>query len=182
MPIRAETTRSAGPFLSFQWDILLLEMGFLAIFYAPLGAVSPRSPAWSVAPPRPVAWLLRLLVFKLMFSSGVVKLSSGDPTWWNLTALAVHYETTCLPTWTGWYMHQLPMWCHKVSAGLMFVTELVLPFFVFGPRMVRIVAADRYGSNNDLTAVSTASALSSIIISAKNGLCFAVNALRMGCA
>jgi hypothetical protein len=128
-------------FLSFQWDILLLEMGFLAIFYAPLGAVWPRSPAWSVPPPRPATWLLRLLVFKLMFSSGVVKLTSGDPTWWNLTALAVHYETTCLPTWTGWYMHQLPMWCHRVSVVLMFFTELILPFFVFGPRRLRIVAA-----------------------------------------
>lgn len=128
-------------FLSFQWDILLLEMGFLAIFYAPLGAVWPRSPAWSAPPPRPVTWLLRLLVFKLMFSSGVVKLSSGDPTWWNFTALAVHYETTCLPTWTGWFMHQLPMWCHKISVGFMFIAELLLPFFVFGPRRLRIVAA-----------------------------------------
>jgi hypothetical protein len=128
-------------FLSFQWDILLLEMGFLSIFYAPLGALSPRSPAWSAPPPPPVTWLLRFLVFKLMFSSGVVKLSSGDPTWWNLTALAVHYETTCLPTWTGWYMHQLPMWGHRLSTAFMFVTELVLPFFVFGPRLLRIAAA-----------------------------------------
>jgi hypothetical protein len=128
-------------FLSFQWDILLLEMGFLSIFYAPLGALSPRSPAWSAPPPRPVTWLLRLLAFKLMFSSGVVKLSSGDPTWWNLTALAVHYETTCLPTWTGWYAHQLPVWVHRVSVAFMFATELVLPFLVFGPRVLRIVAA-----------------------------------------
>lgn len=128
-------------FLSFQWDILLLEMGFLSIFYSPLRALTPRSPAWSAPPPRPLTWLLHLLVFKLMFSSGVVKLSSGDPTWWNLTALSVHYETTCLPTWTGWYMYQLPLWFHRMSALVMFATELVLPFFVFGPRALRIAAA-----------------------------------------
>ncbi len=131
----------AGTFLGFQWDILLLEMGFAAIFYAPLAAWSPRSPAWQRPAPRPVTWVLRLLIFKLMFSSGVVKLSSGDPTWWDLTALAVHYETTCLPTWTGWYMHQLPMWFHRLSTAGMFAVELVLPFFVFGPRPLRLIAA-----------------------------------------
>lgn len=128
-------------FLGFQWDILLLEMGFVTIFYAPLGAWSPRSPAWRQPAPRPITWLLRLLVFKLMFSSGVVKLSSGDPTWWNLAALAVHYETTCLPTWTGWYMHQLPLWFHRLSTAGMFTVELALPFFVFGPRALRLMAA-----------------------------------------
>jgi hypothetical protein len=128
-------------FLGFQWDILLLEMGFLAIFYAPLGAWSPRSAAWSLPPPRPMTWLLRLLLFKVMFSSGVVKLSSGDPTWWNLTALSFHYETTCLPTWTGWYMYQLPLWAHRICVLPMFATELVVPFFVFGPRPLRLLAA-----------------------------------------
>jgi hypothetical protein len=130
----------ARAFLSFQWDILLLETGFAAIFYAPLGAGWPRSPAWARPAPPPAIWLLRLLLFKLMFSSGVVKLSSGDPTWWNLTALAVHYETTCLPTWTGWWMHQLPLWFHRLSTAGMFAVELVLPFFVFGPRRLRLLA------------------------------------------
>jgi hypothetical protein len=128
-------------FLGFQWDILLLEMGFACVFYAPLSALTPRSRAWRQPASRAMTWVLRLLIFKLMFSSGVVKLSSGDPTWWNLTALSVHYETTCLPTWTGWYMHQLPLWFHRVSTAGMFVVELVLPFLVFGPRPLRCIAA-----------------------------------------
>ncbi|MBI3785687.1 MAG: lipase maturation factor family protein, partial [Deltaproteobacteria bacterium] len=128
-------------FLSFQWDILLLEAGFLAIFYAPPSAVSPRSPAWQLAPSRPIVWLLRLLIAKLMFLSGVVKLAGGDPTWRNLTALTYHYETTCLPTWTGWYMHQLPTWFHKASAIGMFLVELVLSFGSFGSRPLRLLAA-----------------------------------------
>ncbi len=131
----------SGTFLSFQWDILLLETGALAVFYAPAAAWLPTSRAWATPPSRAVTWLLRFLLFKLMFSSGVVKLSSGDPTWWSLTALTVHHETTCLPTWTGWYVHQLPVWFHKASAVLMFAGELVLPFFVFGPRRLRLVAA-----------------------------------------
>jgi hypothetical protein len=130
----------SGAFLSFQWDILLLETGVLAVLYAPPAAWLPTSRGWAAPPSRAITWMLRLLLFKLMFSSGVVKLSSGDPTWWNLTALAVHYETTCLPTWTGWYLHQLPLWLHKASAVLVFAGELVLPFFVFGPRRLRLVA------------------------------------------
>lgn len=127
-------------FLSFQWDILLLEAGFLAIFYAPL-AWTPRSPAWRRPPRQVVTWLLRLLVAKLMFLSGVVKLSGGDPTWRHLTALTHHYETTCLPTWTGWYLHGLSPRFHRISAAMMFLIELVLPFGAFGPRPFRLVAA-----------------------------------------
>jgi hypothetical protein len=130
-----------GEFLSFQWDILLLEAGFLAIFYAPPLALSPRSRAWSAPPSRPIVFLLRLLIAKLMFLSGVVKLAGGDPTWRNLTALTYHYETTCLPTWTGWAIHLLPLWFHQISAIGMFCIELVVPFLAFGPRRLRLLAA-----------------------------------------
>lgn len=30
-------------------------------------------------------WLVRWLLFRLMFASGVVKLTSRCPTWWGLT-------------------------------------------------------------------------------------------------
>ncbi len=48
-------------FLSFQWDALLLETGFLAIFFAPaqLWWGVPRE----VPPSRVILWLLRLLLF-----------------------------------------------------------------------------------------------------------------------
>ena len=72
-------------FLGFQWDILLLETGFLAIFLAPL-QLWPRL-SRAAPPSRLVLWLLRWLLFKLMFQSGCVKLLSGDPAWRNLTAL-----------------------------------------------------------------------------------------------
>src|SRR5262249_13181178 len=119
-------------FLSFQWDILLLESGFLAIFFAPLRLLPWRIRA--SPPSRLVLWLLRWLLFRLMFESGCVKLLSGDPTWRNLTALTYHYETQPLPTWMGWYTHQLPAKLQQASTFLMFVIELVVPFFIFAPR------------------------------------------------
>ncbi|NXA57538.1 LMF2 factor, partial [Nothocercus julius] len=71
-------------FLYFQWDSLLLEAGFLAVLVAPLHLLKWRSTAW-----RPhdavTFWLVRWLLFRLMFASGVVKLTSRCPTWWGLT-------------------------------------------------------------------------------------------------
>ncbi len=123
-------------FLSFQWDVLLLEAGFLAIFFAPLHLreTFTRASQSSTA----FLWLLRWLLFRLMFASGFVKLSS-DEVWRNLTALNFHYETQPLPTWFGWYAHQLPEWFHKASVLGMFAAELVVPFLIFAPRHPRTV-------------------------------------------
>ncbi len=122
-------------FLNFQWDALLLEIGFLAIFLAPLQL---RLKAVTQPPPsRVILWLLRWLLFRLMFSSGAVKLISGDPAWRNFTALTVHYETQPLPTWVGWAMHQLPVWFQRFSCGVMFAIELLVPFIIFGSKRVR---------------------------------------------
>ena len=166
-------------FLGFQWDNLLLETGFLAIFLAPLqlwpwarvgqafepadsggsptagvtgqecavnpqtGMSAPRhSWHWHESPPSRIAlWLLRLLLFKLMFSSGCVKLASGDPNWRNLKALTFHYQTQPLPTWIGWYASQLPLWFQKFSCVMMFGAELVAPFLIFAPRRLRFFGA-----------------------------------------
>ena len=100
-------------FMGFQWDYLLLEAGFLAIFLKPF---------WIRT------WLFRWLLFRLMFESGAVKLLSGDPTWHGLTALRYHFETQPLPTPLAWYMNQAPP---VLLTALTFTTleiELVLPF------------------------------------------------------
>ncbi|MHC5108521.1 MAG: lipase maturation factor family protein [Planctomycetota bacterium] len=128
-------------FLSFQWDNLLLESGFLAVFLAPWRWVGRlRSPH---APSRLWWWLLVWLLFRLMFSSGVVKLVHDhptNPTWRNLTALNYHYETECIPNAIAWYAHQLPDWCQKASVASMFVIEILVPFMFFLPRRPRHLA------------------------------------------
>lgn len=125
-------------FLGYQWDALLLEAGFLAILWSPvtwrLGAAGVREPS------RIVLWLVRWLLFRLMFASGFVKLGSGDPTWWSLTALAVHYQTQPLPSWVSWYANALPLTVQRVSCAVMFAIELVLPFLIALGRRARLVA------------------------------------------
>ena len=128
---------AGGPFLSFQWDVLLLEAGLLAVFLAPWKLPTSRG---AVAPSRLVAWLYRWLLFRFMFASGVVKLTSGDATWRDLSALTYHYQTQPLPNPLAWYAHHLPDGIHVVSVAAMFAIELAAPFFIFAPRRLRIAA------------------------------------------
>jgi lipase maturation factor 1 len=122
-------------FLDFQWDNLLLEAGFFSIFFAPARLLPNLSK--ETTPSRLILWLLRLLLFKLMFSSGCVKLASGDPAWRHLTALTFHYFTQPLPTWIAWYANQLPLGFQKFSCVVMFAVELGAPFLMLTPRRVR---------------------------------------------
>jgi lipase maturation factor 1 len=128
-------------FLSFQWDALLLEAGFLAIFLAPSNTL--ESPWRSGASPvsRTALWLERWLLFRLMFLSGASKLLSGDTTWRNRTALLYHYWTQPLPTPVAWYAAQLPAWFQELSLVTMFTLELGIPFLFFAPRRLRRIGA-----------------------------------------
>src|SRR5437870_8922630 len=121
--------------LSFQWDNLLLEAAFFTLFVTPGGLRAKRPP-----PPHPMAVFLMLwLVFRMNFESGAAKLLTGDPTWRSLSAMETYYETAPLPTWVGWYAHQLPPWAQRLSAGYTLLVELVLAPLVWGPRPVRLV-------------------------------------------
>lgn len=113
------------PFTSFQWDSLLLETGFLAIF---VGA------SW-------LAIAYRLLLFRLIFESGFVKLASGDPTWRNLQALRFHFFTQPLPNPLAYYFHQAPAWLLDSLTFATLFTELLPPFLLFVyPRRLRHIA------------------------------------------
>jgi hypothetical protein len=125
-----------APFLNFQWDNLLLETAACAFFITPAGLRPSHA-----SPPHPAAVLLmQWLLFRLHFESGVAKLVSGDPTWRDLTAMVSYYETAPLPTWIGWYMHQLPIWAHRVTSALTLIVELVVPWFIWSPLRLRRVA------------------------------------------
>jgi lipase maturation factor 1 len=112
------------PFSNFQWDALLLEAGFLAIF-----AGSPL-----------LVWAYRFLLFRLMFESGIVKLTSHDPNWRNFHALRFHFFTQPLPTPLAYYANLAPGWLLDSMTVATFVIELLAPFLLFGPRLLRYTA------------------------------------------
>lgn len=108
------------------------------MFLAP-GGLRPR-PGRESEPAPAAVLLLRLLLFRLMLGSGLAKLLSGDPSWWGLTALRVHYETQPLPTWIGWSAHQLPSGIQTACCAATLAIETLVPFLVFGPRRLRLWA------------------------------------------
>ena len=114
-------------FMTYQWDTFLLETGFLSLVLS-FATV-------------PGIWLLRWLLFRFMFMSGVVKLASGDPAWWHLSALSYHFLTQPLPTPLAWYASHLPSAALTGATGAMFFIELVLPFLIFCPRRLRFCGA-----------------------------------------
>lgn len=121
------------PFLNYQWDILLLETTLMAAIYAPAG-LWPRIKGASEPSPA-VVWMMRLLLFKLVLSSGVVKINSGDVNWRELTALDYHFWTQPIPHQMAWYAHNVPEWIRPIGVWLNHVIELWVPILIiFNPR------------------------------------------------
>jgi predicted DCC family thiol-disulfide oxidoreductase YuxK len=114
-------------FMGFQWDLLLLESGFLALLL-------------SMAT-KPGIWLPRWLLFRFMLLSGAVKLLSGDATWANLSALSYYFQTEPLPTPLAWYVHHLPQAVLIASTLATLIIEVGLPVLIFFPRHLRFVGA-----------------------------------------
>ncbi len=122
-------------FYGYGWEILLLEAGFLAIFLCPIRSIRPL-PAWET--PVAIVWLLRWLAFRVMFGAGLIKLR-GDACWTDLSCLEHHYETQPLPNPMSWALHMAPDWVGAAGVIANHVVELVVPFFLFGPRRLRYV-------------------------------------------
>ncbi len=128
---------AAQDFSEYQSDGMLLEAGFLSVFFAPPGLRPGLGE--SHPPSRASLFLLQWLWFRIYFESGLVKLLSRDPDWRHLTALDHYYENGPLPDWIGWYVQQLPHGFHAGVALLTLVTELGLVWMLFLPRRFRII-------------------------------------------
>lgn len=126
-----------APFLNFQWDNLLLETGLLASLFISWKSWRPAAPVFH----RLAHWLIVYLLFRLMFASGVVKLTSGDPVWASLAALDYHFYTQPLPTPLAWWAHQLPEALLVAATAVMFIVELLVPFCLFLSRRFRLFGA-----------------------------------------
>ena len=128
---------AAQDFSGYQSDGMLLEAGFIALFFAPpglrpgLGRANP--------PSRASLFLLQWEWFRIYFESGVAKLASGDPAWRHFTAMDDYYQNGPLPTWIGWYVQQLPHWFHASATFFTLATELVIVWMLFLPRRFRII-------------------------------------------
>src|SRR5579872_2593996 len=128
---------AAQDFSGYQSDGMLLEAGFISMFFAPPGL---RPGLGREHPPsRASLFLLQWEWLRIYFESGIAKLASGEPQWRNLTAMDEYYQNGPLPTWIGWYIQHLPHWFHAGSAGTTLGMELGLIWMILLPRRFRIV-------------------------------------------
>src|SRR6202041_345888 len=129
----------ARDFSGYQSDGMLLEAGFIALFFAPpglrpgLGAANPAS--------RANLFLLQWEWFRIYFESGVGKLGSGDVSWRTLRAMDDYYQNGPLPTWIGWYVQHLPHWFHASATAYTLLTETLIVWMLFLPQRWRIACA-----------------------------------------
>jgi len=128
---------AAQDFSSYQSDGMLLEAGFIALFFAPLGL----GPGFGRATPpsRASLFLLQWEWFRIYFESGAAKIIGGDPEWRNFTAMDEYYQNGPLPTWIGWYVQHLPHWFHAFAVFATLSLELGLVWLLFLPRRWRIL-------------------------------------------
>ena len=117
-------------FYSFGWETLLVEAGFLAMFFGNA----------ATHPPAGIMWLLRFLLFRLEFGAGLIKMR-GDSCWRDLTCLDYHHETQPMPNPLSRYFHLLPKRLHRIETFSNHVAQLVVPWFLFAPQPVATVAA-----------------------------------------
>jgi predicted DCC family thiol-disulfide oxidoreductase YuxK len=132
-------TTVGAPFLPYQWDLLLLETLFFSIFIAPVGMSGfwPTKHRVGFSGMLVMHWIL----FRTMFLSGVVKLTSGDESWSNLQALDFHFWTQPLPTWTSYYAAALPDYLLEWMTAGTLIIELFIPLLFLMPRRFRRVGA-----------------------------------------
>jgi hypothetical protein len=128
---------AAGDFSGYQSDGMLLEAGFIALFFAPPGFRPGLGAKWP--PSRASLFLLQWEWFRIYFESGMVKIASGEPQWRQMTAMDEYYQNGPLPTWVGWYVQHLPHWFHASTAYCTLALELGLVWMLFLPRRWRIV-------------------------------------------
>ncbi|HEV2114117.1 MAG TPA: lipase maturation factor family protein, partial [Terriglobales bacterium] len=125
----------AQDFSGYQSDGMLLEAGFIALFFAPAGMWPGLG---RCSPSRASLFLLQWEWFRIYFESGVAKIASGEPQWRNFTAMDQYYQNGPLPTWIGWYAQHLPHWFHAAATAGTLVLELGLVWMLFLPRPWRI--------------------------------------------
>src|SRR6201981_2459279 len=120
----------------YGWETQLLETGFFSIFLCPLFDARPFP---KIGPPLLVIWLFRWLGFRIIIGAGLIKLR-GDSCWRDLTCLYYHYETQPIPNPLSRVLHFMPRWFHRGGVLYNYLSEIVAPWFAFGPRRLRHVA------------------------------------------
>ena len=121
--------------LIFPWDCALFEASVFSLFLAP---TLPLPDLAAVRPPEPaIAWMYRLLIFRVMFGFGKFKfLGSTKHDRGYLKGFLINQP---LPSYIGWYLQKCPMWMLEGALLFMLIVEIPVPFLLFYPGRASII-------------------------------------------
>ena len=123
--LQVSIANAANFLMVFGWDYLLLEIGFLAIFFSLKQS------------PRICKIALQFLLFRLMFTMGFVKLFSSFEAWKDLSFIRHFLQNQPLPTYWAAKLYFLLLELIKLACIVTLAIEVVMPFLVFAPKRFR---------------------------------------------
>ena len=153
-------------FLRFQWDVLLIEVAIFSLLL-----ISPSLIGVFPKKRYRLTWIqllpLTLLIVRLFYHSGVVKILSQDRLWMSMTALDIHLFSQPMPHYLSYFFHLFVIDYNLSSpfVWVMFIIEIILPFALLIPSYRRlsacvlilfqcsIILTGNYGFFNFLTIV-----------------------------
>ena len=121
-------------FYQYQWDILLLEAGFMSIFLCAAGSAFGKACESSTFRTFPDDLVAVSTYF--LFRRGQANEWRSRLGRWDCARIPLFHpapsDSSC------WFAQQLPVVWQMISVWTMFAIEVVLPFFLFAPRRIRL--------------------------------------------
>jgi hypothetical protein len=146
----------AGRFMGLQMHTVPLELNF---WYA-LAALSGNQHAWAL--------IAQTFAFRLMMGGGLGKVTGGDDSWLDLTAMKWHYFTMPLPNRFSPYFHRLPMWAHKLEGMGTLLVEGPLAIGYLTP-FTSLRALSCFGTASMLFAINVSGNFGALWLSSMTG-------------
>lgn len=114
-------------------DLFLSEVGFLSLF-------STFFLQYKGAVPNAVDFCFRLLNFRLWFCMGINKFYLPKEVWTDFTFFNYFFQAQPMPTPLAPYFNSVHYLAKYLAEVLLFIGEIVVPFFVFGGKRWRQLA------------------------------------------
>ncbi len=132
-------TSVGANFFSFLGDHLLLETGFLSLFFISFRSWLPLQKTPN--PPKMIRYLVWWLIFRVHFQSVIHELTAGGNLLNSLSFTRLFYQNQPLPSQYAWYFYHLPTFFHWLYAITCLIVRTIFPFFIFGPQHLRWITA-----------------------------------------
>lgn len=127
-----------GDFYQIIWDFYLTEAAWVALFTTFVVSTRAMSHHGWLRKLVIICWWL--LVFRLWFSMGYVKITSPDPAWRELSYSFWFMQNQPMPAPLAILLRRAPMWFHTFATVIILFVELMLPFFIVFGRRARSIA------------------------------------------